>query len=158
MTGIIGIGNLLLKDEGLGVHFITRLREKYSFGPEIRLMDGSTSGYSLLDDIFGLDNVIVVDAVKTGEKPGSIFKFREDDLPVELMNKTAHGVEFIDVITMCALEGHRPKITIFAVAPEDCHGLGITLSPAVQNIMPALEKLVLEELKALSPGEISPPN
>ncbi len=160
MTGIIGIGNLLLKDEGLGVHFIAGLREKYSFGPGVRLIDGSTSGYGLLDDIFGLDRIIVVDAVKTGEEPGSIFKFGEDNLPVELMKKTAHDVEFIDVITMCALAGHKPKITIFAVAPDDCHGIGITLSPTVQNIIPVLEKLVLEELKSLSlnPSEMPLPN
>ena len=87
MTGIIGIGNLILKDEGLGVHFIDLLRKKYIFKGDIRLIDGSTLGYGLLDDIFDLDDIIVVDVVKTDDKPGSIFKFDSENLPVNLMKK-----------------------------------------------------------------------
>jgi Ni,Fe-hydrogenase maturation factor len=75
MTGIIGIGNLLLKDEGFGIHFIDYLRKKYIFDLNLRIIDGSTMGYGLLDDIFNLDNIIVIDALKTDENPGSIFKF-----------------------------------------------------------------------------------
>ncbi|MDA8158915.1 MAG: HyaD/HybD family hydrogenase maturation endopeptidase [Deltaproteobacteria bacterium] len=147
MTGIIGIGNLILKDEGLGVHFINLLREKYIFNGDIKLIDGSTLGYGLLDDIFGLDDIIVVDALKTEEGPGRIFKFKNGDIPANLMKKTAHDVEFIDVITMCALQGHNPDITIFAVSPEDCSGVGTELSPPLRDAMPKLENLVLEEIK-----------
>ena len=149
MTGIIGIGNLILKDEGLGVHFIDLLRKKYIFKGDIRLIDGSTLGYGLLDDIFCLDDIIVVDAVKTDEEPGSIFKFDTENLPVNLMKKTAHDVEFIDVITMCGLQGHNPKITFFAISPEDCTGVGTDISEPLKKAMPALEKLVLEEIKPL---------
>lgn len=147
MTGIIGIGNLLLKDEGFGIHFIEYLRKKYAFGPNIRVIDGSTKGYGLLDDIFNLDDIIVIDALKTDEKPGSIFRFDSENLPVNLMKKTAHDVEFIDVITMCALQGHNPKITIFAVSPEDCSNVGMNISSPLKSSIPLLEKLVLEEIK-----------
>ena len=149
MTGIIGIGNLILKDEGLGVHFINLLRKKYIFEGEITLIDGSTLGYGLLDDIFSLDEIIVVDAVKTDEKPGSIFKFDADSLPVNLMKKTAHDVEFIDVISMCGLQGHNPKITFFVISPEDCTGVGTDISEPLKKVMPTLEKLVLDEIKPL---------
>ncbi|MHB1546282.1 MAG: hydrogenase maturation protease [bacterium] len=147
MTGIIGIGNLILKDEGFGVHFIGLLREKYIFKGDLRLIDGSTLGYGLLDDIFDLDNVIVVDALKTDEERVRIFKFKNGDIPANLMKKTAHDVEFIDVITMCGLQGHNPDITIFAVSPEDCSGVGTDISAPLKNAMPILEKLVLEEIK-----------
>jgi len=149
MTGIIGIGNLILKDEGFGIHFIDLLRKKYIFKGEIRLIDGSTLGYGLLDDLFNLDNIIVVDAVKTDEKPGIIFKFDAESLPVNLMKKTAHDVEFIDVITMCGLQGHKPKITFFAISPEDCAGIGTDISDPLKKVMPELEKLVLDEIKPL---------
>lgn len=149
MTGIIGIGNLLLKDEGFGVQFIDLLRNKYTFDQNVRVIDGSTLGYGLLDDIFSLDNIIVIDALKTDEKPGNIFKFDSENLPVNLMKKTAHDVEFIDVITMCQLQGHNPKIIIFAVSPEDCGNVGMDISPPLKNAMPRLETLVLEEIKML---------
>ncbi|MHB1661255.1 MAG: HyaD/HybD family hydrogenase maturation endopeptidase [bacterium] len=149
MTGIIGIGNLLLKDEGFGIHFIEHLRMKYIFGKNIKVIDGSTMGYGLLDDIFNLDNIIVIDALKTDEKPGSIFKFDSENIPVNLMKKTAHDVEFIDVISMCGLQGHNPKITIFAISPEDCCGVGMDISPSLKDAIPHLESLVLEEIKIL---------
>lgn len=151
MTGIIGIGNLILKDEGFGVHFVNYIRNKYMFEPDtdIRLIDGSTLGYGLLDDIFDLDNIIVVDVLKTDEKPGSIFRFRNGDLPVDLMKKTAHDVEFVDVITMCSLQGHNPNLTFFAVSPEDCHGVGMELSSELANAIPRMEAMVLEEIKPL---------
>ncbi|MCL4322162.1 MAG: HyaD/HybD family hydrogenase maturation endopeptidase [Deltaproteobacteria bacterium] len=149
MTGIIGIGNLLLKDEGFGIHFVHYLRKKYIFGLNLRIIDGSTMGYGLLDDIFNLDNIIVIDAIKTDEKPGSIFKFDGESIPVDLMKKTAHDVEFIDVITMCSLQGHNPRITIFAISPEDIINVGMDISPPLKNAMPHLEALVLEEIKPL---------
>lgn len=149
MTGIIGIGNLLLKDEGFGIHFIDHLRKKYIFDSNIRVIDGSTMGYGLLDDIFNLDNIIVIDALKTDEKPGSIFKFDSENLPVGLMKKTAHDVEFIDAITMCKLQGHNPKITIFAISPEDASNVGMDISYPLKNAMPHFESLILEEIKPL---------
>ncbi len=147
MTGIIGIGNLILKDEGFGVHFINLLRKKYIFKGDIRLIDGSTLGYGLLDDIFNLDNIIVIDALKTDEEPGNIFRFDAGNLPVNLMKKTAHDVEFIDVITMCSLQGHNPKITIFAISPEDISNVGTDISSPLKNAIPRLESLVLKEIK-----------
>ena len=149
MTGIIGIGNLLLKDEGFGVHFIEHLRNNYDFGDGLRLIDGSTMGYGLLNDIFGFDNIIVVDALKTEEEPGGIFRFGNGDIPVNLMKKTAHDVEFIDVITMCGLQGHNPNIVIFAVSPEDCKGVGMEMSAPLKNAVGRLETLVLEEIRPL---------
>ncbi|MFW0884125.1 HyaD/HybD family hydrogenase maturation endopeptidase [Candidatus Acidulodesulfobacterium sp. H_13] len=149
MTGIVGIGNLLLKDEGFGIHFIDYLRKKYTFDPNIRVIDGSTLGYGLLDDIFNFDNVIVIDALKTDEKPGGIFKFDSENIPVNLMKKTAHDVEFIDVITMCKLQGHNPKIIIFAISPEDAEGVGMDISLPLKKAIPRLEALVLEEIKIL---------
>lgn len=149
MTGIIGIGNLLLKDEGFGIHFIEHLRNKYIFDQNIRVIDGSTMGYGLLDDIFNLDNIIVIDALKTDEKPGSIFKFSSKNIPVNLMKKTAHDVEFIDVISMCSLQGHNPKITIFAISPEDCCGVGTALSTPLEDVILRLENFVMEEIRPL---------
>ena len=65
------------------------------------------------------------------------------------MKKTAHDVEFIDVITMCKLQGHNPKITIFAISPEDVNNVGMDISYPLKNAMPHFESLVLEEIKPL---------
>lgn len=147
--GIIGIGNLILKDEGFGIHFINRLRKSYLFEGDIRLIDGSTFGYGLLNDMMDLDRIIVVDALKADEKPGSIFRFANGDIPVNLMKKTAHDVEFVDVVTMCALQGHNPDIVIFAVSPEDCTGVGMQMSPPLEKALESMESLVLKEIEPL---------
>lgn len=150
MTGIIGIGNILFKDEGFGVHLVNFLKDNYTFNQNVVLLDGSTMGYNLVDDILNFDNAIIIDALKLDEKPGSIYKFSDNDLPVNFMKKTAHEIEFIDVVTMCKLSGYMPKLTFLAVVPEDYENLGIELTQTLKDSIVHVARYVLDELKSLS--------
>lgn len=151
MVGVIGIGNILLQDEGFGVHVINFMNMNYSFNSdEVQLIDGSTMGYGLLDTILNLETAIIIDALKTDDKPGSIYKFHDSDLPANLMRKTAHEVEFIDVITMCNLTGFTPKLIFFAVVPENCDNISMELTEPLKLCVPLVAENILRELRAFN--------
>jgi hydrogenase maturation protease len=151
MVGVIGIGNILLQDEGFGVHVINFLNKNYSFNSaEVQLIDGSTMGYGLLDTILNLETAIIIDALKTDDKPGSIYKFHDDDLPANLMKKTAHEVEFIDVITMCGLTGFTPKLIFFAVVPQNCDNVSMELTEPLKLCISSVADDILKELKSFN--------
>ena len=70
---VVGLGNLLLKDEGVGVHAVEALKGKYDFPEEVCLLDGGTLGLDLLHLIEGMDRVLFVDAVDLKREPGTIW-------------------------------------------------------------------------------------
>ena len=71
---VLGVGNILLRDEGIGVRVVEKLLETFTFSPNVRLLDGGTLGLRLLEPITAADYLIVVDAIKTGRPPGTIEK------------------------------------------------------------------------------------
>src|SRR5512143_3162034 len=77
---VLGVGNILLKDEGVGVRVIEQLQAEYLFSPNVRLMDGGTLGIRLLDDITGADHLIVVDAVRNDQPPGTLYRLPAEEL------------------------------------------------------------------------------
>ncbi|MEN6330536.1 MAG: hydrogenase maturation protease, partial [Smithella sp.] len=76
---ILGIGNILLQDEGFGVHFVRWISGRYSATDEIRIIDGGTLGYALLDIVSGCRNLIVIDVIKVDDAPGSIYRFSKEE-------------------------------------------------------------------------------
>ncbi|MEN6317292.1 MAG: hydrogenase maturation protease, partial [Syntrophaceae bacterium] len=76
---ILGIGNILLEDEGFGVHFVRWISERYSATDDIRIIDGGTLGYALLDIVSGCRNLIVIDVIKVDDAPGSIYRFSKEE-------------------------------------------------------------------------------
>jgi hydrogenase maturation protease len=88
---ILGIGNILLSDEGLGVHIINILQNNFKFPPNVTLYDGGTGGLSLLSLIKDKDYLFIIDAVLIGQEPGTIVQFSYDSVPGTYVRKdTAH--------------------------------------------------------------------
>jgi hydrogenase maturation protease len=145
MRRIIGCGNVLLQDEGIGVHLIhylqgTRLPE------DVELVDGACGGFDLLTFIQDSSRVIIVDAVKGQGKPGDIYKFGPEDFETEYFPKTSlHDVCLKDIFNIVKLTGPLPSITIFGVEPKTMDW-GMELTQDVQKILPRLGELVLEEI------------
>ena len=77
---IIGLGNILLRDEGVGVRVIEALQQQYTFSPSVKIVDGGTLGFALINEIEDCKTIIVVDAVKAGSEPGTIYRFTRDDI------------------------------------------------------------------------------
>jgi hydrogenase maturation protease len=147
---ILGIGNILLKDEGIGVHVINRLKDM-PLPADVEVMDGGTMGIDLLFYIEGRKKVIVVDTVKAGEPPGTMYRFTDKDLSMrKQFLRTAHGIDFADVVRTAQQLGTQPHEIIFiGIEPEDM-GEGLELSPFIQNRIPNLIELVMRELDAVA--------
>jgi hydrogenase maturation protease len=151
---ILGVGNILLTDEGVAAHAIEELERSFSLPSNIRLYDGGTGGLSLLPIIENTDYLIIVDAVLAGQPPGTIVKFNFEDLPAGLTRKlSSHEIDIIEVLKIAELLGKRPPTVIIGIQPRDISSYGTEL--LIQQHIPNLIESILEELKNLG-AEITP--
>jgi len=145
----MGIGNILLKDEGVGVHFIRWFKERHDMDTAVSIVDGGTLGFLLLDVVCQSEYLLVIDAVKIDAKAGSLFRFTLEDLPPELLSQgTAHDVTFLQVMSQAEMLQKAPKeCVILGVVPEDIKGVGVGVTSVVENTFPKIEKQVFKEIK-----------
>lgn len=140
-TLILGVGNLLLKDEGVGIHVIRAL-EKETLPPEVSLLDGGTGGLHLISWLTGYDRVILVDATLDAHPPGTVRLLRPQfaaDYP-PLMS--AHEIGLRDMIEVMQLTGDLPEVQLIVVSAADLHEVDMTLSPAVEAAVPEVISLI----------------
>ncbi|CAB1128573.1 Hydrogenase maturation protein [Candidatus Hydrogenisulfobacillus filiaventi] len=146
---VIGLGNILLRDEGIGVHLLYHLRRKYSFQPAIAVADGGTLGWQLMDVLAAFDHIVIIDAINAAAKPGTIVRFKLEDLHkwVVKASGSSHEVEILEVMAALQLVGEAPDAVVIGIVPEDVNGLGVYLSDTVLARVSALEDVVLHELR-----------
>jgi hydrogenase maturation protease len=143
---ILGIGNILLKDEGVGVHTANKMMEM-DLPPDVEVMDGGTMGLNLLFYIEGRRKVIVIDTVITGDPPGTIYRFTDESLvDNKPMLRTAHGIDFSDVIKTSKMLGTKPEEIVFIGIEPESLDEGLELTPTIQKRVPVLIKMVMKEL------------
>jgi hydrogenase maturation protease len=147
---VLGMGNVLLEDEGLGIHALKLLQQRYRFSPDVEFLDGGTSGMSLVDQISSRAYLLVLDAVQTGEPPGTLVKMSDQDVPVYFGTKvTFHQLGLSDVLASLALSDEQPAhITVLGLVPDS---LELSLEPS-EKIRSRLDELVeaaAAELEAL---------
>ena len=132
---VMGIGNILMGDEGVGVRVIQEM-EKVSWPDHIRLLDGGTGGFHLLQYLQENEHVIMVDATMDGKAPGSISvlhpKF-SSDFPSAL---TAHDIGLKDLIESVILTDQMPEITLVTILISDVQYMRLELSPDVESSVP----------------------
>jgi hydrogenase maturation protease len=147
---ILGLGNILLEDEGFGVHFLRYVDERYRFPDNVKLVDGGTLGFRLLDVICGPDLVIVIDAIKVDDEPGSIYRFNRQEMELRMPAPTsAHEVEFLDVLYQAELMGELPEAIFLCIVPKSYGDMVLEMTPVMKEAFPAMEGLLLEELALL---------
>lgn len=148
-TIVLGIGNILLSDEGLGVHAVMEL-EKYDLPEDVEVVDGGTSGFGLLDTLSNAKKVIIVDAIRGGGEPGTLyhFKLKDGESIGELLPSSLHGIGILDVIRALELLGSRPDFEIFGIEPKSLD-VGMELSNVVRESLPKLINAILNEIKTL---------
>ena len=144
---VLGMGNLLLKDEGIGVHVAQRLMER-ELPPDVEVMDGGTAGFALLDEIKYRKMVIVIDAVMAGEPPATIYRFGTED--IEVKPKTVislHEVDFANILSFSDMLGERPEdVTVVGIEPKSLEA-GLELSPEIEQKIPKIIELVMDEIE-----------
>lgn len=147
---ILGLGNILFKDEGFGVHCVREFEKGYHLPESVAIHEGGTLGYMLMDIICQTEYLLVIDTVKADDNPGSIYRFHPDAIPASLgYNVSAHEVEFLDVLLKAEIMGEAPQATIIAVVPQDIMGVGEELTPPVKAAIPKVKALIEDELERL---------
>jgi hydrogenase maturation protease len=153
---VLGVGNVLLHDEGVGVKLVEALREDYEFSPGVELLEGHTQGLRLIDDISAARHVIVVDAVKNGHPPGTVYRLDGEDLRLALTFKNSmHENDLLETLACCELIGNRPSCVVVGMEPENIEPWGIELTATVAAALPRMRRQVLDEIRAAG-GDFSP--
>ena len=146
-TLVLGIGNLVMSDDGIGVRVIQQLSASFRFPDGVALLDGGTLGLDLLPRLEGVERLLVVDAVDIGKTPGTLARLSGDDVPIVLETKVSpHQMGLKDLLAVAMLQGFAPlEMVLWGVQPEKIE-MGVDLSTAVAGALDALVKNVLLEL------------
>ena len=144
---VLGVGNLILSDEGAGVHLARRLQE-LDLPDCVEVQDGGTQGLELLGYMDDVAKLIIVDCVKAGEEPGSIYRFEPDAIDVipKKYKISFHDIGIYDFIRIAQAMEVLPPTVIFGIEPET-FAWGESLSPSVEAKMDKLEGFVLGEIE-----------
>jgi hydrogenase maturation protease len=145
---VLGLGNLLLGDEGLGIRALERLQAEYELPAEVSCIDGGVLGLELLAYVDGVTRLLVIDAVQTRQPPGTLVRLEGEQIPQALALKLSmHQVTFQEVLAMCQLRGTTPpQLVIWGMEPAVLE-TGVELSEIVENQLNHLVQKVLEELQ-----------
>ena len=132
---VLGVGNLLVGDEGVGVHAIQALQEM-EWPEHVDLLDGGTGGFHLLGHLSGYPRIILIDATRDGNPPGTVAAF-EPRLPSDFPPSLgAHDIGLKDLISALALTGPIPDMTVVTVSIEELKPMEMSLSPEVEAAVP----------------------
>ncbi len=144
---VIGIGNLLMSDEGVGVHVVNQLEKKYTFNPEIEIIDGGTSGSELLQFFEDNDKVLIVDAVNFEKEPGFIGIIENDDIFKRLTTKLSmHHLGLTDVLSHVKLLEREPEQTTLIGIQPDSMELSTELSDTIENKLDTIFDMMIDKL------------
>ena len=146
-TLILGVGNLLLSDEGVGVRVIERLAATYDLPQGVQTLDGGTLGLDLLYYLEGIENLLIVDAVEMEKAPGTLLRLEGDEVPAFLSIKMSpHQVGIPDMLFAAKLKDlYPPNVVLWGIQPAKFE-TGLELSPAVAAQLDVLVSHVVEQL------------
>ncbi len=145
---VIGIGNTLMSDEGVGVHIVSALIKEYHFYPKIELIDGGTAGMELLQFFQDNDKVIIIDAVNFNEEPGFVGSIENNNILQRLNTKlTMHHLGITDVLSSFQLTGGKAKeIFLLGIQPKSIE-VGLELSDEIAKKTDKMISITLQKLE-----------
>ncbi len=154
---VLGVGNLLLTDEGIGIHAVQRLindrllkdrlLDKKKLPEDVELIDGGTAGLNLLTYLEGVDTLVIIDAVETGGPPGTIVRIAGDRVPAYIALKVSpHEITLPDFLAAAKLRDLYPnEVVVWGMQPRSLE-VGVDLSPDLEAKLDILVGHVVEEL------------
>jgi hydrogenase maturation protease len=148
---VLGVGNILLKDEGIGVRVVEELNRLYDFPDYVKIVDGGTQGLWLLPTIQETDCLIVVDAVLGDGPPGTLYRLEKDDIPKGLrLKQSSHDNNLVEALNLCALVDRAPEhVVVVGVQPKEIVHFDLEMSEEVSRRKADLVQRVLDELSLL---------
>jgi hydrogenase maturation protease len=150
---IIGVGNLLLKDEGVGVHVVQELQKK-GLPSVVEVHDGGVAGIGLLDFFPGASKVLLIDAADMNRTAGTLVRFTPEEVAgkVERPRFSAHDIGLLEVLELArAIDQSPPQVVIFGIQPKEI-SWGTELSAEVQASIPGVMEAVLREIAQAPPN------
>ena len=142
---ILGIGKLIISDEGVGVHDASELT-KMDLPPDVSVVEGGTDGFRLLNIITEADRLIIIDAVKGDAPPGALYRFDIGEVrncPTGFKT-SVHQIGILEILDLSELIGKSPHTTVIGIEPKSLK-VGMELSPEIKAKIPRIIELILDE-------------
>jgi hydrogenase maturation protease len=134
---IVGVGNTLMQDDGVGVWAVRALAKRYTFPGHVCLIEGGVLGLQLLHELRGARQLLIIDAMNGGGTPGTLYWADADQLPKDRgVLMSLHEVGLAEVLSVGALLGWCPRVRILGVQPREVRAPGLELSPVLQAALP----------------------
>ncbi|MDX9714589.1 MAG: HyaD/HybD family hydrogenase maturation endopeptidase [Dissulfurispiraceae bacterium] len=147
-VSVIGLGNILMMDEGIGVMIAKKLGQRIKCDPEVEFFDGGTKGLELMPYIEGREKILVIDAVDFGRDPGYIGVLRNDEIPAALQSKmSVHNIGLADIMFVLKLSGIQPsEICLLGIQPKKIE-LGLEPTEEINSKIPQLIEYAVDILR-----------
>jgi hydrogenase maturation protease len=144
---VLGLGNILMRDEGLGVRVVEWLNHHYEFPSDVEVVDGGTLGLDLLPMVEDAQSLLVVDALEVGKSPGTIVQLRDEEVPAFMALKVSpHQTGLPDLLAAAQLRGRVPSEVVLLGAQIGDLGLGLEMSEPVAEQVCVLGQMALDLL------------
>lgn len=150
-TLVLGLGNPILTDDGVGIHVVRALATRLSHWPNVEVAEASLGGLRLLEAVTGYERVILIDAIQTREgKVGKVYRFAPADFQRCLHVSSSHDLDLGTALKLGEQMGFSmpQEIVIFAVEVQDVLTFGEQCTPQVQAAIPSVVEAVLAEIKS----------
>ena len=150
---VIGVGNMLFKDEGIGIYAAEYISQNYKFDDkDLEIIDGGTLGFKLMTYFQEYDNVIILDTVSIEDEVGSIYRLPSDVLlGLGTYRKTAHEVEIVEMLEIVSVLDSYANVTIIGIIPKDIISVGIGLTATMED---KFEEFILNGIKEIESLDI----
>lgn len=151
-VAVIGLGNTLLGDDGVGPRVVQELKTRPgSLPPEVEVLEGSGSYYNYWDAIHEASNLIVVDAVMGGGSPGSVYLLSPEQVTTGSNGAIDHEDDFFGILQLATWRGHRPRVVLVGVEPKEVE-FSLELSAEVEGRIQEVIDLVRRQCNAFLKG------
>ena len=146
---ILGVGNVILRDEGFGVRVMEYLASHYDWPDTVQLVDGGTLGIELTQYVTGTEKLLVIDSINGHAAPGTKFRLHNEAIMEHFQDKlSAHEVGIQDVLALLTVTGHKiPDVVVIGAQPYDLEA-GVELSDGMKALLPEVADEALAQLKA----------
>lgn len=147
---VLGVGNILMSDEGVGVHAVTDLSDRYDLPDSVEIIDGGTSGMDCLDRIADADLLLIADCMRSKDKaPGTITRLADEQIDAWFKTKISpHQVGLSDVLAACSFHGMAPKRVVLVGVQPASFETSMELTPQVAAVLPRVVETLVAELAA----------
>lgn len=154
---VLGVGNALMSDDGIGIHVINELKRCYEFPSSIWLVDGGTAGINLLDYLCWADYALIIDAVVTGATPGTIHHLTGKDIGTMIKVKgSMHQLNLSETLACARMLDMLPDTRIIGIEPADYSHSGTSLSKELDAKLEELVKIIISEIAAIQVDDANP--